>query len=269
MSTTVNIDHAREAYEALAPFYDDFTAHHDYEAWTAALEDLALAAGLRGRRLLDVACGSGKSFLPFLARGYEVTGCDISPAMVALAAAKAPGGTRLRVEDMRELPRLGAFDLVCCLDDALNYLHTPDELAAALAGLRRNLAPGGVVVFDTNTLMAYRALFANHSVVQREGRVLLWSGHEDASFAEGELAEATLAAFTERADGWWDRAESVHRQRHHTRAAVGSALRRAGLEWVAVHGMRLDGSVTEGFDEVANSKAVYIARESAPEAERR
>jgi hypothetical protein len=31
-----------------------------------------------------------------------------------------------------------------------------------------------------------------------------------------------------------------------------------------VRGMRLDGSVTEGFDELDNSKAVYIARASAP-----
>jgi len=34
---------------------------------------------------------------------------------------------------------------------------------------------------------------------------------------------------------------------------------------VAVHGMRLDGSTTDDFDELGNSKAVYVARASAPE----
>jgi hypothetical protein len=29
---------------------------------------------------------------------------------------------------------------------------------------------------------------------------------------------------------------------------------------VAVRGMRLDGTVTDGFDELDNSKAVYVAR---------
>jgi SAM-dependent methyltransferase len=71
--------------------------------------------------VLDVACGTGKSFRPLLRRGYEVTGCDISPPMLEQAPAGAPG-VRLVPADMRALPDLGAFDLVTCLDDALNYL---------------------------------------------------------------------------------------------------------------------------------------------------
>src|SRR3954447_13575959 len=133
--------HARAAYEAFAPHYDAFTAHHDYETWTRTLEGMARAHGLSGTRLLDVACGTGKSFLPFLDRGYEVTACDISPAMADRAAAKAGDGARIEVHDMRALPRLGAFDLVCCLDDAVNYVLSAQELEATLAGLARNLAP--------------------------------------------------------------------------------------------------------------------------------
>ncbi len=144
--------HARLAYDAFAPFYDAFTADHDYGAWTRDLEALAVRAGLRGRRLLDVACGSGKSFLPFLERGYEVTACDVSPAMAALAAEKAGDRARVEVHDMRALPVLGAFDLVVCLDDAVNYLLEPGEVVSALRGMRRNLAPGGVLVFDVNCL---------------------------------------------------------------------------------------------------------------------
>src|SRR5215217_3423061 len=74
---------------------------HEYEPWTANLQRRAEAAGLRGRRLLDVACGTGKSFLPFLARGFSVTAVDVSPRMVALAAAKAGDRARLEVHDMR------------------------------------------------------------------------------------------------------------------------------------------------------------------------
>src|SRR5919198_3641517 len=159
--------HARAAYDVIAPHYDDFTAHHDYDKWTASLEALARDCGLQGQRLLDVACGTGKSFLPFLERGYEVVACDISPAMVALAAGKAGGRACVEVHDMRELPRLGAFDLVCCIDDAVNYLLSVEELVAAFSGLARNLAAGGVVLFDANSLMAYRTFFASMSVQVR------------------------------------------------------------------------------------------------------
>jgi SAM-dependent methyltransferase len=254
----------REAYNAFAPYYDALTAHHRYEEWTATLEGLARAAGLGGRRLLDVACGTGKSFLPFLERGYEVCACDLSPAMAALAAEKAAGRARIEVHDMRALPRLGTFDLVCVLDDAVNYLQTERELADTFASLRHNLAPGGVVVFDANTLRAYRTYFAAATVVQSPDRVLVWDGKTPDDLAEGGAAHGELLAL-ERDGEWWSRTRIEDRQRHHDEATVRRALAAAGLLWVRTHGMQLDGTVSDGFDEIVNSKAVYVARESAPE----
>jgi SAM-dependent methyltransferase len=260
--------HARAAYDAFAPHYDAFTAHHDYETWTTTLERMARTHGLRGRRLLDVACGTGKSFLPFLDRGYDVTACDISPAMAERAAAKARDRARVEVHDMRALPRLGAFDLVCCLDDAVNYVLSAQELEATFTGVARNLAPGGVVVFDANSLAAYRMFFATMTVVADDGRVLVWDGHAPADFAPGALAQATVEAITRREDGTWWRERSGHLPRHHPRETVERALRRAGLSAVAVYGMHLDGSTTDAFDELDNSKAVYVACAEAPESSR-
>ena len=251
--------HARAAYELFAPHYDAFTAHHDYERWTATLEGLARDCGLRGRRLLDVACGTGKSFLPFLDR-YDVTACDISPAMLRVAAAKAGDRARLEVCDMRDLPRLGSFDFICCIDDAVNYVLAYDELVSTFSGFARNLAPRGVVLFDVNTVLTYRTFFGSLTVVMGDERVLVWDGQAGESFGAGDLTQATLEALNRRDDGTWWRERSVHHQRHHPHATVQSALRRAGLQPVALRGMHLDGTMTETFDELENSKAVYVAR---------
>src|SRR3954469_19414203 len=122
MATQVQ-DPTYEAYELLAPFYDLYTNKYGHEGWLATIEAIALEHGLRGSRLLDVGCGTGKSFLPMLARGYEVTAFDISPAMAARACEAAAGSeAEVLVADVRDLPQLGRFDIATALDDALNYM---------------------------------------------------------------------------------------------------------------------------------------------------
>ena len=259
-AASVPRDHARTAYDIFAPHYDAFTAHHDYEAWTASLESLAREAGIRGTRLLDLACGTGKSFLPFLARGYDVTACDISRAMLSVAARRSADRVRLLELDVRDLPVLGAFDLVTVLDDAVNYLDDEAELAATFAGVARNLAPGGVLVFDANTLATFRRLYSSCLAVPAEDTVLILRGRGSAALEAGGAAEAHLEALVRRPDGWWEEHRSVHHHRHHPEETIRAALADAGLQCVGAWGQHVDGRLEPVSDDLAHSKTVYIAR---------
>jgi SAM-dependent methyltransferase len=247
-----------EAYACLAPFYDELTRDHDYEAWTGHLERAAVRAGLRGRRLLDAACGTGKSFLPFLRRGYEVTAFDVSGEMVALARAKAPAA-ELFVADLRTLGAVGSFDLVTYLDDSLNYLTGDGDLDAALRALAANLASGGVLVFDLNTLSAYRTTFARDMTQDGDGLFLAWRGGCGPDAEPGCLAHLAVEAFRAVGPGLYERVTSTHRQRHHPRAAVERALAGAGLEAVGVLGQLPDGSLDPAASEERHHKLVYLA----------
>ncbi len=249
---------AEQAYEAIAPVYDDFTAHHDYELWLGNVLPKARLHGLRGRRLLDVGCGTGKSFLPMLERGWEVTACDISPSMLELARAKAGDAARLSVADMRELPVFGEFDLVWALDDAVNYLLSAEELGRALSGMRANLAPGGLLLFDVNLLQAYRTFFAEVQEVERGGRRLIWRGQGSADTPPGSISEARFEV--EPGDGGAGVETHVHRQRHFPEAEVLELLQGAGLECLDVYGHGFDAVPKQPVEELVHSKAVYIAR---------
>jgi SAM-dependent methyltransferase len=244
-------DWAQRTYEAMAPVYDDFTGHYESEAWIADLVKILERHALTGKRLLDVGCGTGTSFLPMLAQGWEVTGCDISPAMLALAREKAGEKVRLAVADMLDLPNFGEFDLVWALDDAINYLLSPEELARALAGMRANLAATGLLLFDVNELQAYRTFFAETTVVEREGRQLIWRGLASADVPPGSICESEM----EVAPG----EVLTHRQRHFPEAEVRAALAQAGLECLDVFAHGLDGIPTQPL-EPTHTKAIYIAR---------
>lgn len=253
---------ALHTYQAMAPAYDDFTAHHDYEGWLTDLLGILERRGLVGRRLLDVACGTGKSFLPMLPRGWQVTGCDISPAMLALAEEKAGDSVALSVADMRELPRLGEFDLVWALDDAINYLLSVEELEKALTGMRDNLARDGLLLFDVNELLVYRTFYAETSVVERGDRRLIWRGLGSADVAAGSVCEARFevegVAGEDIADD--EREISIHRQRHFPEDEVLAVLDRAGLECLDVYAHGLDGIPRQPLDTSIHTKAIYIAR---------
>lgn len=247
-------DGAKQAYEAYAAAYDDFNRDYKYERWTGRLLEKAEAAGLRGNRLLDVACGTGLSFLPLLERGWQVTGCDISPAMLEIAREKVGERAELVAADMRELPELGEFDLVWAVNDPLNYLLSTEEFEAAMAGMRRNLAPGGLALFDVNTVITYRTFFSSEVVVEEKGRHFVWQGQlTPEEVLPGVVAEARFET-----TGEPDSAH-VHRQRHFGEAEVLAAIAAAEMHAVAVYG-ELDGDLNLGLEEEVHTKAVYVCR---------
>jgi ubiquinone/menaquinone biosynthesis C-methylase UbiE len=253
-------DHARRAYDALAPAYDLLTSGHDHDRWTALIEGCARDAGLTGTRLLDVACGTGNTLASALDRGYDVTGVDISEGMLEQARAKLGGAVRLVEADVRRLPALGEFDLVWCLGDALNYLAGEDELAAAFAGIRRNLDRAGVVVFDVNTLGTFRAVYTSLLAVPTADRVIVLEGHGAPDLPSGGTATATIDRLEREATGWWRRTRSEHHHHHHAEATVRAALARGGLACVRVLGTDTAGTLEAPLDELRHAKAVYVAR---------
>jgi SAM-dependent methyltransferase len=251
---------AEIAYEAIAPVYDEFTAHHDYDLWLGQLLPKVEQYGIPGHRLLDVACGTGKSFLPMLEKGWEVTACDISPKMVAIAREKVGDRVELSVADMRDLPVFGEFDLVFCLDDAVNYLLCSEELEQALTGMRRNLGPGGLLMFDVNTLGSYRTFFAEEVVVERDGLRMVWRGRSTSDLPPSSIAEASFEVESLDPETAPAIAPELHRERHFPEAEVLEALERAGLECLGVYGHHDDAIPKQPLHELDHTKGVYIAR---------
>lgn len=146
-------------YERYAPLYDASgqvrfaLLTHDF------LGQLLVRHAVPGRRVLDLACGTGTLATLLAADGWLVVGLDQSAAMLAVASAKADerqlGEQLVFVQgDMRaahEVVAPASIDLVTCTYDSLNYLLDADELAACFAAVAATLVPGGLFVADMNT----------------------------------------------------------------------------------------------------------------------
>jgi SAM-dependent methyltransferase len=262
MPPTIAADPARGAYDVLAPYYDVLTAGYEYERWLGQIEALALGLGLGGRRVLDLGCGTGKSFMPLLRRGYEIAACDISPAMVERARKRAGRGVDVFVADMRQLPALEPVDLVTCLDDAVNYLLSESELTAAFEGVAANLAEGGIFVFDVNSLATFRTAFAEEDVVSSGDTVFCLRGEGDPQAPPGSLATSVIEILPGGGEGTAPTV-SRHLQRHHPPALLRRCLRDAGLDPVAVFGQLPGARLERPPDESRHTKLLFFARKLA------
>ena len=141
-------------YEGLAPIYDFVMRHVDYVSWAIHVDTLLRKFGNGPGTLVDLACGTGNVTLQFCKLGYEVSGVDLSAAMVAVAQGKAASiesPVAFSTGDLRRLEGLGPFDAATCLYDSFNYLMTAEDVGAALQSVAGILKPDGIFVFDICT----------------------------------------------------------------------------------------------------------------------
>jgi len=98
-----------------------------------------------GRKVLDIACGTGNTAIPAARAGAEVVGVDIAPNLLEQARKRA-AAEKLEVQfeegDAEALPYPGsAFDLVITMFGAM-FAPRPDRVAAELLRVSK---PGGTI----------------------------------------------------------------------------------------------------------------------------
>ncbi|CAM5719420.1 MULTISPECIES: class I SAM-dependent DNA methyltransferase [Streptomyces] len=101
-----------------------------------------------GPRVLDMGCGTGRDAAHLHAAGRRVTAADLSEPMLAYARTRHPGPEYVRADLHGCDFGTDVFDAVVCLDSALLYCHTNEQLDRFLSCCRRALSPGGLLVAE-------------------------------------------------------------------------------------------------------------------------
>jgi SAM-dependent methyltransferase len=136
---------ARTYGDRIARVYDEL-----YEELFDVAGTVSLLAELAGDgRALELAIGTGRVALPLRERGVEVTGIDISDAMVAKLRTK-PGGADIPIVmgDFGDVEVAGHFDVVYLVFNTLFALPTQDDQVRCFENVARHLTEGGVFVVE-------------------------------------------------------------------------------------------------------------------------
>jgi SAM-dependent methyltransferase len=129
-------------YDRLASWWDD-----QQEQSTAGLDFVRAAIKLSANKgnALDVGCGSGGRIVAALAdAGFQVTGIDVSEAMIEKAS-KRHAGSRFILTDICEWQPQEQYDAIIAWD---SIFHVPySEQRRVVSKLCEALARGGVIMF--------------------------------------------------------------------------------------------------------------------------
>ncbi len=98
----------------------------------------------KGAPVLDLCCGSGETAAPWIEAGFAVTGLDLSPKALALAAQRTP---QLQcIEGMAEKPPLNTNQFAAIQISLALHEFSSEERQQVLKACMRLLQPGGWLV---------------------------------------------------------------------------------------------------------------------------
>lgn len=140
--------------EAYSKQYDGLYAAKDYKFECDMLQEaITRCSPIKPRSLLDVGCGTGGHALELARRGYNVTGVDLSQAMLDAAANKSDElldctPPKWLLGDMRTFETGQRHDFAYMMFAVIGYMNSNDDVIAGLANIRRHLNIGSLFVCD-------------------------------------------------------------------------------------------------------------------------
>ena len=203
-------------------FSASFTSDHNAYETRAVAGFLALPAEAD---VLDLACGQGRHAVELARLGYQVTGLDYSPALLAHArqAAEAAGVAVTWVEgDMRSLPWEGAFDAVINLTTAFGYF-SDEENEGVLRQVAKVLKPGGQFLIETLHRDYVVREYQQHDWYETDEGTLVWT----LRLFDAIKGRTTVLERFRTPNG--DEGERYHNIRAYTATELHALLRRASL----------------------------------------
>lgn len=242
-------------YTDFAKFYDILMEDADYKGRSEYILSLFDKFGKIPEELLDLACGTGEFSNEFARRGISVIGVDISEEMLCIAKEKSEeqGNDILYIcQDAASLDLHGKVGGAVCLLDSLNHIIDYTEFCKAIERVSLFLCDEGLFIFDVNTIYKHRQVLGDNTfVLEEEGVYCVWQNFYN---PEDNTVDIALDFFEGDGENYKRYSEDIT-ERAYTEKEIESALKKAGLEILAVYDDMTYNSLKKDSE-----RAIYITR---------
>lgn len=249
-----------EAYTDFARVYDELMDETPYMEWSLFLVSRLRDSGITDGLVLDLGCGTGAMTELLHTAGYDMIGVDASADMLEQAVRKkeeARIDVLYLMQEMESFELYGTVRAVVCCCDCINYLM-PEALLRCFKLVNNYLDPGGVFLFDFNTVHKYRDEIGDTIIAEnRDDCSFIW---ENAYDEESGINEYDLTLFMREADGRFAKHTEIHSQRAYELLEIKELLSRAGLRFE-----RAFDDYTQNAPDEQSGRIVVLARECGKE----
>lgn len=239
-----------EAYTAFAKVYDRFMKNVPYDKWGTFIDNVISKFGIskpsrseedvlaqERNLILDMGCGTGILTRILYDKGYDLIGVDLSQEMLDEAYSKCTGENERDImyicQDMCELDLYSTVGTVISTCDSVNYLLENEEVNKCFEGVHKYLYPGGLFVFDFNTVHKYRDVIGECTIAENdEDCSFIWDNYYD---EEDDINEYDLTLFIkENGSDLYERHTETHYQRGYTECEMYDFLNKSGFKIIGM-----------------------------------
>ena len=241
------------AYEEFSRFYDALTENADYKKRADYYDYILKKHGVDGGILLDLGCGTGSMSIPMAKKGYSVIGVDLSVDMLMSAREKAynAGENILFLnQDMTELDLYGTINATISVLDCINHLDSLESVAKTFDKVSLFTEPGGLFVFDVNTVYKHREILGNNTfIIESDDLFCSWQN----VLKDDNSVEITLDFFKKQGEKY-ERSGETFTERAYPLDTITKLLENSGFEVLKIFDDMTEDPVKENSE-----KAVFVA----------
>ena len=226
-----------EAYTSFAAVYDTFMDNIPYEEWDKYLKSLLYEYGVREGLVLELGCGTGNMTEILAQSGSDMIGVDNAEEMLEIAIEKRmKSGLDILYlqQDMREFELYGTVKAIVSVCDSVNYILEEEELEEVFRLVNNYLDPGGVFIFDFNTVYKYREILGDQTIAEnREECSFIWDNYY---YEEERINEYELSLFIREGDSeLYRKYQETHFQKAYDLETMKRLITQSGLEYITAY----------------------------------